>query len=49
MFKFPNFIKPFEVHTYTSDFVIGGVIMQEGHMITFETKNFRSTFAMANS
>jgi hypothetical protein len=40
MFNFPNFIKRFEVHTYASDFVIGGIIMQKGHLITFETKNF---------
>ena len=30
VFKNPEFKKPFEVHTYASDFAIGGVLMQEG-------------------
>jgi hypothetical protein len=38
--KFPNFTKLFEVHTDVNDFVIGGVLMQEGHPIAFENKNF---------
>jgi hypothetical protein len=40
MLKFLNFIKLFEVHTNASDFVIGGVLMQDKHPITFENKFF---------
>jgi hypothetical protein len=36
--KLPNFTKPFEVHIDASDFAIGGVLMQDGHLITFESK-----------
>ena len=28
----PDFSKPYEVHTDTSDFAIRGVLMQEGHL-----------------
>jgi hypothetical protein len=38
MLKFPNFTKLFEVHMNASDFIIGGVFMQNGHPITFESK-----------
>jgi hypothetical protein len=38
MLKFPNFTKPFEVHTNVDDFIIRGVHMQNGHLITFESK-----------
>jgi hypothetical protein len=40
MLRFPDFIKPFEVHTNTSDFAIGGVLMQDGHPIAFENNKF---------
>jgi hypothetical protein len=33
-----NFMKPFKVHTNEYVFVIGGVFMQEGHPIAFESK-----------
>ena len=36
--KFPEFKKPFEMHTDTSDFAIGGVLMQEGRPVAFESK-----------
>ena len=38
MLKFPEFKKPFKVHTNASDFTIGGVLMQEGRSIAFESK-----------
>jgi len=35
MLKFLNFTKLFEVHIDASDFTINGVLMQDGHLITF--------------
>jgi hypothetical protein len=35
---FSNFTKPFKVHTNANDFAIGGVFMQDGHPIAFESK-----------
>ena len=40
--KFPEFKKPFEVHIEASDFATGGVIMQEGRLVAFESKKFRT-------
>ena len=36
--KFPEFNKPFEVHMDVSDFAIGGVLMQDGRPIAYESK-----------
>ena len=33
--KYPDFNKPFVIHTDSSDFQLGGVIMQEGHPLAF--------------
>ena len=34
----PDFSKPYEVHTDASDFAIGGVLMQEGHPVAYESQ-----------
>jgi hypothetical protein len=41
--KFLDFTKSFKVHTYANDFTIRRVLMQEGHLITFENKKFFET------
>jgi len=33
-----DFEKPFKVHTDASDRAIGGVLIQEGHLIAFESR-----------
>jgi hypothetical protein len=38
MLKFLDFIKLFKVHTDATNFTIGGVLMQDGHPINFESK-----------
>jgi hypothetical protein len=43
LLKFPNFTKTFKVHTNTSDFIINGVFMQDGHPIAFENKKLCGT------
>ncbi|KAL9260764.1 Retrovirus-related Pol polyprotein from transposon 17.6-like protein [Drosera capensis] len=35
--------KPFEVHTDTSNFAIGGLLMQKGHPISFECRKLNDT------
>jgi len=40
--KLPDFSKPFEVITDASGFVIGGVLMQEGHAIAYESRKLRN-------
>jgi hypothetical protein len=36
--KFLDFTKLFEVHIDANDFAIDGVLMQDGHSISFESK-----------
>ena len=38
MLALPDHTKVFEVHTDVSDFAIGGVLMQERHLIAFESR-----------
>lgn len=37
----PDFHKPFEVHTDASDRAIGGVLVQEGHPLAFESRKLK--------
>ena len=37
----PDFQKPFEVHTDASDRAIGGVLVQEGHPLAFESRKLK--------
>ncbi|KAH9722467.1 Endonuclease [Citrus sinensis] len=39
----PDHTKPFEVQTDALDFAIGGVLMQEGHPIAFESRKLNNT------
>ncbi|KNA20997.1 hypothetical protein SOVF_047350, partial [Spinacia oleracea] len=39
----PDYAKPFELHTDASDFAIGGVLMQEGHHIAYESRKLNDT------
>ena len=36
--KYPEFDKEFEVHTDASEFAIGGVLMQDGHPVAYESR-----------
>ena len=39
--KLPDFERPFEVHTDASDFAIGGVLMQDGHLVAYESRKLQ--------
>jgi len=41
--RLPDVTKPFELDTDASDFAIGGVLMQEGHSIAFESRKLNDT------
>ncbi|KAL4572161.1 hypothetical protein LXL04_018930 [Taraxacum kok-saghyz] len=41
--KLPDFSVPFLVQTDASDFAIGGVLMQEGHPVAFESRKLNET------
>jgi hypothetical protein len=41
--KFPNFDKDFEIHSDASDFAIGGVLVQDGRPVAFESKKLSET------
>jgi hypothetical protein len=41
--KLPDFDKEFEIHSNASDFAIGGVLMQEGRPVAFESKKLSET------
>ena len=39
--KLPDFERPFEVHTDASDFAIGGVLIQDGHSVAYESRKLQ--------
>ncbi len=41
--KLPDFDKDFEIHSDASDFAIGGVIVQDGRPVAFESKKLSET------
>jgi hypothetical protein len=41
--KLPDFDTDFEIHSDASDFTIGGIIVQEGRMVAFESKKLNET------
>jgi len=36
--KLPDFERPFEIHTNSSDFSIGWVLVQDGHPLAYESR-----------
>ncbi|ERM98090.1 hypothetical protein AMTR_s02650p00002200 [Amborella trichopoda] len=41
--QLPDHTKPKEVHTDASDYAIGGVLVQEGHPIAYESRKLNET------
>ncbi len=41
--KLPDFDKDFEIHSNAFDFVIGGVLVQDGRPVAFESKKLNKT------
>ncbi|GJS02909.1 reverse transcriptase [Tanacetum coccineum] len=41
--RLPDATMPFELYTDASEFAIGGVLMQDGHPITFESRKLNET------
>jgi hypothetical protein len=41
--KLPDFDKDFEIHSDASDFAIGGVLVQKGSPVAFESKKLSET------
>ncbi|GJT21151.1 retrovirus-related pol polyprotein from transposon 17.6 [Tanacetum coccineum] len=41
--RLPDVTMPFELHTNASDFAVGGVLMQDGHPIAFESQKLNET------
>ncbi|GJU02833.1 transposon Tf2-12 polyprotein [Tanacetum coccineum] len=41
--RLPDVTMPFELHTDASDFAIGGVLMQDGHPVAFESRKLNET------
>jgi hypothetical protein len=41
--KLPDFDKDFEIHSYAFNFVIGGILVQDGRLASFENKKLSET------
>nr|GEX26941.1 reverse transcriptase [Tanacetum cinerariifolium] len=41
--RLPDVTMPFELHMDASDFAIGGILMQDGHPIVFESRKLNET------
>ena len=39
--RLPDFERPFEVHTDASDFEIGGVLLQDGNLMAYESQKLQ--------
>ena len=41
--QLPDYTKPFEVHTDASDYAIGGVLVQQGNPVAYESRKLNET------